>query len=272
MEIKMNKKTREIYEKAVNHPKLADKQIGVFAHFVYVVETVWDDLNYSGSGRRITVRGSLISHSGHIELQHREGSNHVDVMHYQWIRRQTNWARGYERRVGYIFSLDGTNNYPAYRKPRDTQKQRLYQAERHVQIGSPDIMTVNGVRKYVNQIVNTRWWKSHHPDIGHVIVKEGNGNQKRATGGLSGGVNPETKRWEHNIGVITLPQSEWARTEIVILHELAHVITSERPAHGKAYAKNFLTLVKRFLGDEDYKKLRDQFKAYKVKYIVRNGK
>lgn len=265
--MKINKKTRETYQKHMAYPsnRNGNHKIGVFAHYVYIVDSVDNNVSYSGEYHTTIVHGTLLSHSGNIKLQHREGSNHVEVMHYQWIHR----GRGYERHIGYEFSLDGVNQYPAYRKPRDTQKRRLYAAERSVQLGSPVVMTMEQARKHVDYITNSRWWKSRYPHVKSVIVKAGNGNQKNATGTLAHGINKETKEWE-DVGEITLP--EWARIEWVILHELAHTVTRVRPAHGKDYAKNYLALVKRFLGNETHKKLRGAFKSYKIKYTVRSGK
>ncbi len=45
---------------------------------------------------------------------------------------------------------------------------------------------------------------------------------------------------------ISLPM--WARTRKTVLHEIAHSMTTERPAHGRAYARLLMELFERYAG------------------------
>lgn len=51
--------------------------------------------------------------------------------------------------------------------------------------------------------------------------------------------------------VIAIPiKTRWALTESVVLHELAHSIAHDSPAHGARFAGTFLELVQQFMGEE----------------------
>ncbi len=73
-------------------------------------------------------------------------------------------------------------------------------------------------------------------------------------------------------GFIKLPV--WSRSDLHILHEIAHVITSryttpnrDLPAfHGRDFCANYLSLVTRFVGKDAGKELKECFKKRKVKY------
>ena len=68
--------------------------------------------------------------------------------------------------------------------------------------------------------------------------------------------------------IIKLPL--WARSERVILHELAHVIQTERPGHGRQFCRIFLDIVRRWHSDRDaWRTLRASFRAHRVRYTRR---
>lgn len=59
----------------------------------------------------------------------------------------------------------------------------------------------------------------------------------------------------------------WSRNKAVILHEIAHVVTSPYVAwHGWEFCDNLLKLVSRWLGQDEARRLRESFKAKKVRY------
>ena len=61
---------------------------------------------------------------------------------------------------------------------------------------------------------------------------------------------------------INLPK--WARTNWIVLHEYTHAITEDK--HCPNFARQYLKLVKRFIGKTESDILRLSFKQYKVKY------
>jgi len=57
----------------------------------------------------------------------------------------------------------------------------------------------------------------------------------------------------------TIKLPRWARTMWVILHELTHVMSRERPAHGRAFARTYIDMVNRWMGPGEAARLRECF-------------
>jgi putative metallohydrolase (TIGR04338 family) len=144
------------------------------------------------------------------------------------------------------------------KRPRDSQKTRVYNAERALQCGDQG-WTYRETQKYVNDITKTRWWQNRGgPPF--VLVKDG-----RGTTWAKAWDPYTTDKGEDRPATISLPR--WARDPVVVLHELSHILTPDtEAAHGPAYCANYLTLVKRFIGEEAHRTLRDSFKEHKVKW------
>ena len=140
------------------------------------------------------------------------------------------------------------------RKPtklRDQQRSKVYAAKRAAFPDRNPDMTLAQVESYVAEV-----WRSdlvakilgpmrerqREPD-----VSDGRGRRSAASFG----------------GRIAIPR--WGRTKSVILHELAHELTWERPAHGPKFCENFLALVERFMGYE----ARDRLGAEMLKRRVK---
>lgn len=144
----------------------------------------------------------------------------------------------------------------AKRNARDMQRSKLYRAERLTGFwpkGSSQQQAANGwsldeCRTYCEVVTEDAWFRrtfGHHV----LMLKDGRGT---------------SHAWGSTTGTINLPR--WARHEGVILHEIAHVVTIVRPAHGWAFAHNFLLLVKHFMGDDEWRKLRAAFKEKRVRF------
>lgn len=113
-------------------------------------------------------------------------------------------------------------------------------------------MTLPQVRSYVNDKVKSAWFqKTFTPWFGRMIVQTRKSNAG-ACCQLSGP---------------TLSFPKWSRWPIVILHEMAHAVTSEYSAwHGSEFARNFITLVSHYLGTEAARELKAAFRKYRVDY------
>lgn len=104
--------------------------------------------------------------------------------------------------------------------PRDTQKQKLYNAERDVSSETVGDGSMDDVRAYVAKVLTSAVVRRNYPHApSKLTVADGRGRRKAGARGT----------W-----YITLPAG-WARKEIVVLHEIAHCInTSEGEAEGNS--------------------------------------
>lgn len=68
-------------------------------------------------------------------------------------------------------------------------------------------------------------------------------------------------------GVLQMPK--WARTELVLLHEMAHCLTPATVAsHGPEYAGVLLTLARRGMGPATAQALEDAFARQRVRWTL----
>jgi putative metallohydrolase (TIGR04338 family) len=135
-------------------------------------------------------------------------------------------------------------------RPRDSQRARLYRAEDEVGVGRR-LSTVPLLQAYVDALAATSWfearWGSRTFD-----VRPGHGH-RRATAARD--------------GVLQMPR--WARTEVVVLHEVAHCLTPvEFPAHGPEYAGVLLSLVRRAIDPGTGQRLEDAFGRHGVRWTL----
>lgn len=148
-------------------------------------------------------------------------------------------------------------------RERDSKRQAVYNAETEVRQGLR-MGRLDDVRAYVERVVRSRWFRNRYGDVGD--LKYGNGRRRAiAHGTLLGGRN----------GRITLPL--WARNELTVLHELAHLITPSRVSqglgkptrllahHGPEWIQNHLALVRRWMGNDVYKTLKAAFRKRGVR-------
>jgi putative metallohydrolase (TIGR04338 family) len=68
-------------------------------------------------------------------------------------------------------------------------------------------------------------------------------------------------------GVLQMPK--WARSELVLLHEVAHCLTpSAAAAHGPEYAGVLLALARRGMGPATGQALEDAFTRHRVRWTL----
>lgn len=135
--------------------------------------------------------------------------------------------------------------------PRDTQRQRLYNAEAATRGDFPSKIgsgSMDEVTAWVAEVVGSAWWQRRSL-VRSVRVKDGRGRRSAAA-------------WSDTI---TVPAG-WARSRSVVLHELAHVVTPNDVApHGAVYAANLLALVRQFGEEGQHAALKAAFARYRVK-------
>ena len=99
-------------------------------------------------------------------------------------------------------------------RPRDSQRRKLYRAERSMKRRSRMLRDMRGVQKYVRRILKHKWFKQRWPDVVSINVRKIRCDSN-AHGWYAGG----------GVVAIQIPKAMWAMKEIVVLHEVAHGLT-----------------------------------------------
>lgn len=135
------------------------------------------------------------------------------------------------------------------RPARDTQRARLYRAEEEVGPGRR-LPTVADLQAYVDAVTAADWFVRRWGERSYE-VRPGHGH-RRATATRD--------------GLLQLPR--WARTELVVLHEMAHPLGAPEAApHGPEYAGVFLALVRRAMGPAPAQALEEAFGRHRVRHL-----
>ena len=135
-------------------------------------------------------------------------------------------------------------------RPRDSQRARLYRAEGEVDAGRR-LPTVARMQDYVDEIVGAGWFLARWGERAFE-VRPGFGH-RRATAD------------EH--GVLQMPR--WARSELVLLHEVAHCLAPLSAAsHGPEYAGVLLALARRAMSPGTAQALEDAFARHRVRWTL----
>lgn len=143
--------------------------------------------------------------------------------------------------------------------PRDSQRQKVYDAERTIAAwGDERFETLLELEAWLNGILARAWFKRRWPTFRQLSIKDGRGRRSACGESLQIGGNPV-------IGEITMPL--WARTKLVALHELAHCLTPNKYAsHGREFCKVFVELVQFGMGKEHSDELKKAFRTHRAKY------
>ena len=109
--------------------------------------------------------------------------------------------------------------------------------------------TVPLMQAYVEDLAAAEWFEARW-GARAFDVRPGHGHRKATAD-------------EH--GVLQMPR--WARTELVLLHEVAHCLTpGGRPPHGAEYAGILVCLVRRRMGLGTAQALEDAFLRQRVQW------
>lgn len=139
---------------------------------------------------------------------------------------------------------------------RDTQRKKLYRAERCVDLVKR-FESLGKVDLYLARVFSHKWFQRHHPRARMYLVEDGRG--RRHAAGSSRGTTC----------LMWLPRH--ARSEKTVLHELAHGLTNLKHGHGTAwhgheFARIYLDLVRHYAGKEAADQLRAGYKKHRVRY------
>jgi putative metallohydrolase (TIGR04338 family) len=142
------------------------------------------------------------------------------------------------------------------RRPRDNQRQKVYDSE-HSAFGlrsNHTTLTIAECQALVARIYASPWTKKTFGDAAYfvpqVVASRGGGRARGA--GTS---------WPMiELGV-------YGRCRWVVIHEVAHHLVSRYvAAHGWEFCEAYLKLVSHFIGTDAAKRLKTEFKAHRVKY------
>lgn len=151
---------------------------------------------------------------------------------------------------------------------RNGHANRLYAAEADTFPWVPDLADEREVQAWCDKVVRSAkfkaLWNEHHPKESwetpppkRVIVKTARGTGSRTYTNV---LTEHRGQWLPYIVV-----GERGRCRWVVLHELTHIIDPVGSHHGRAFARIYLALIRRFL-PESGPLLAEQFKAHGVRY------
>lgn len=166
------------------------------------------------------------------------------------------------------------------REPPDKQVRRVYAAEEALKLLSTRYETVAECQAFVDKVIKSKFWRKRtrklHPnareDYSVVMVRDGRGRKTAYAGGVFVLDNPKALEFHNErcgpnhpwvIPDIRLPT--WFRTDWIMLHELAHHLTTaqygcyEVMGHGPEFCRQFLDLVKEFMGEPAHTILMESF-------------
>jgi putative metallohydrolase (TIGR04338 family) len=161
---------------------------------------------------------------------------------------------------------------------RDSQKQKVYDAERCMQI-EPRLMRPYKVLRVDDTGPEPRRWIEKKPGLAMTLPEcqayvdklLGSAYMQRKYGYRSGRPRKVNVKQGRGGGAacspVTIELGVWARQPIVILHEIAHCLTWGVGAdHGWEFTACLLDLVRHSMGKDAHDKLRASYDDHKVKY------
>lgn len=154
---------------------------------------------------------------------------------------------------------------------RDTQKERMYRAEREAFNGVKDMFEggLAEAQRYANNVAKSATWKRLRAERGFIpavpagIQKDYSGQKRKGIVLVEPGRKGATATSYPAQWRIKLPT--WALSEHVTLHELAHVICGSGVGHHWTFCRAFEDLVSRFMGRDLAKKLRAAYRKHGVR-------
>lgn len=161
---------------------------------------------------------------------------------------------------------------PSTTRPRDSQRQRVYDSETAAGLYGPSIKfkTLDEIETYLDKVTGSAWFRrrwvnvGRSPMFGFALFEQktwtlGDGRgRRRASGGMYDMKFPVSSRYQH-----------------IVLHELAHHIVERtygprvHPWHGWQFCAVLLELVTHEMGADAGKRLDAEFKAHKVRFRAR---
>lgn len=145
---------------------------------------------------------------------------------------------------------------------RDTQRQRVYDAELVIHGYRRDVLTIEECQALVDRALASAY-------IQRKFKRAATYHRRgvRVIHGRNGG-------WAHP-GTAEISLGRWGRQPTIVLHELAHIIAGIdgiTPAHGWHFCEVYLVLVRRFVGVDVHDKLKESFRKHGVRFTKPRAK
>lgn len=135
---------------------------------------------------------------------------------------------------------------------RDSMRQKCYDAEAAVrhQIGGESFADLAECARYLRAVMETKWFQRRFVYTKGCIL--------RYSPQRSGAV---ASNWNAKIEL-----GPWAlqNGELILLHELAHIVSPSEEHHGRLWARTFVDLVGFRMGRDAAKLLNDSFRAHNI--------
>lgn len=167
------------------------------------------------------------------------------------------------------------------RRPRDAQRQRLYNAEREVfswkdEDGDLD-GSVEAAQAFVDRVQNSSWFKRMEVEGGSRWVPWNASRDRLIVSSTYKG-----SRWSRAGGRVVKYRGRWHPVlsivkghrvhSWVLLHEMCHWLAPDHARHNAAYARIYLSGVERFFGKVKARELRVSYKKHRVKYRAKGSR
>lgn len=147
------------------------------------------------------------------------------------------------------------------KRERDSQKSRLYKAEKVLEQFSYRLETVPEMAAFLTKVMNRAPIQRRYGPFLRSTIEVQDGRRCRSALG--------DNNW------IKMPR--WSRTAYIVLHEAAHSMTHRKhgrhvAGHGREYAAIYLDLIHFGLGKEAADALKASFKENRVRYRPKQGR
>jgi len=170
----------------------------------------------------------------------------------------THW--GYGQRYGHYFigkniTKSGKETFvvmPAEKKQRDSQRQKLYDAEYPSIRAGMKFDDLLACRIYLDMVLTSDYIETNYPrlTIDKVTLKE----RPRAMGSIA---------WPRRLKI---GLGRYQFNDHTILHELAHLATPDDPGHGAEFARVFAEFVREFMSEKIADELIESYDDHGVKH------
>lgn len=153
---------------------------------------------------------------------------------------------------------------------RDSQRQKVYDAERCVQRNATkaDAMTIAECQAMVDKILASTYVRRHYERAEKIVTRYGTVKVVPGrNGGMARGFDVYYDGGRH-VGGPVIALGIWARQEFVVIHEVAHHLAGLHERHGWRFVACELDLVRHFLGADVHDRLKASFRKHRVRFTA----